>query len=174
MRKIYRLIHYLLFYVPLKNFSLIWRHHHCRWRAAKYRPMLGAQGLWAGRDYLSSHTCCNTGPQFVRFHPKDRPIQSLQRHAWGCRGPVLTRILTGIKWKKTLWLKRLKRLIDWLIICCFTFRSISFNLYRDVTLTGEELQNLGQYSVLRALEQGGIFTVPYLLFFRSHPKYQPI
>jgi hypothetical protein len=24
--------------------------HHCRWRAAKFRPMLGAQGLWAGRD----------------------------------------------------------------------------------------------------------------------------
>jgi hypothetical protein len=31
-------------------FSLIWRRHHCRWRAAKFRPMLGAQGLWAGRD----------------------------------------------------------------------------------------------------------------------------
>jgi hypothetical protein len=22
--------------------------HHCRWRAAKFRPMLGAQGLWQG------------------------------------------------------------------------------------------------------------------------------
>jgi hypothetical protein len=39
---------YLRFYVPLKNFSLIWRRHH--WRAAKFRPMPGAQGLWAGRD----------------------------------------------------------------------------------------------------------------------------
>jgi hypothetical protein len=46
----YWLIDYLLFYVPLKNISLIWRRHHCRWRAAKFRPMLGAQGLWAGRD----------------------------------------------------------------------------------------------------------------------------
>jgi hypothetical protein len=27
---IYRLIDYLRFYVPLKNFSLIWRCHHCR------------------------------------------------------------------------------------------------------------------------------------------------
>jgi hypothetical protein len=44
------LIDYLLFYVPIKNFSLIWRRHHCLWRAAKLRPMLGAQGLWAGRD----------------------------------------------------------------------------------------------------------------------------
>jgi hypothetical protein len=41
------LIGYLRFFVPLKNFSLIWRRHHCRWRAAKFRAMLG---LWAGRD----------------------------------------------------------------------------------------------------------------------------
>jgi hypothetical protein len=27
------LIDYLLFYVPLNNFPLIWRRHHCRWRA---------------------------------------------------------------------------------------------------------------------------------------------
>jgi hypothetical protein len=45
-----RLIDYLRFYVPLKNFSLIWRRHHCRWRATKFRPLLGAQGLGAGRD----------------------------------------------------------------------------------------------------------------------------
>jgi hypothetical protein len=44
------LIDWLLFYIPLKNFSLIWRRHHYRRRAAKFRPMLGAQGLWAGRD----------------------------------------------------------------------------------------------------------------------------
>jgi hypothetical protein len=44
------LIDYLRFYIPLKNFSLIWRRHHCRWRAAKFMPILGTQGLWAGRD----------------------------------------------------------------------------------------------------------------------------
>jgi hypothetical protein len=33
-----------------KKNSLIWRRHHYRWRAAKFRPMLGTQGLWAGRD----------------------------------------------------------------------------------------------------------------------------
>jgi hypothetical protein len=38
---------YSLFYVPLKNFSLIiWKHH----RTAKCRPMLGAQDNWAGSD----------------------------------------------------------------------------------------------------------------------------
>ena len=65
------LIDYLRFYVPLKNISLIWRRHHYRWRAAKFRPMLGAQGL-----SLSCHTCCDTGPRFFRSHRKDRPIQS--------------------------------------------------------------------------------------------------
>jgi hypothetical protein len=40
-------------YVPLKNFSLIWRRH----RAAKFRPTLGVQGLWAGKDlYRATHT----------------------------------------------------------------------------------------------------------------------
>jgi hypothetical protein len=24
--------------------------HHCRWRGCKFRPLLGAQGLWGGRD----------------------------------------------------------------------------------------------------------------------------
>jgi hypothetical protein len=31
-------------------FTYIWRRHHYRWRVAIFRPMLGAQGLWAGRD----------------------------------------------------------------------------------------------------------------------------
>jgi hypothetical protein len=63
-------IDYLRFYVLLKNISLIWRRHHCRWRAAKFRPMFGAQGS------LSCHTCCDTGSRIFRSHPKDRPVQS--------------------------------------------------------------------------------------------------
>jgi hypothetical protein len=76
------------------SFYIIWRRHHCWWRASKFRPMLGAEGLWTGRDLYRWHTFCDTGPRFFRSHPKDRPIQSrrLSQHAWG---PVLTRILTG-------------------------------------------------------------------------------
>jgi hypothetical protein len=37
------------------------------------------------------------------------------------------------------------------------------NLYEDVTIAGEGLQNLGVCSALRAFEQGGIFIVPHLL-----------
>jgi hypothetical protein len=33
----------------------VWRRHHCWWRATKFRPMLGAQGLWVGRDFIVPH-----------------------------------------------------------------------------------------------------------------------
>jgi hypothetical protein len=38
--------------------------------AAKFRPILGAQGLSAGRDLYR-----DSEPWFFRSHPKDRPIQ---------------------------------------------------------------------------------------------------
>jgi hypothetical protein len=38
-----------------------------------------------------------------------------------------------------------------------------FQLYEEVTIAGEGLQNLGLCSALRAFDQGGIFVVPYLL-----------
>jgi hypothetical protein len=46
--------HCLLFCFPFKNISLTWRHHYYRWRATKFKPMLGGQGLWAGRDLYSA------------------------------------------------------------------------------------------------------------------------
>jgi hypothetical protein len=74
--KIEKLIDYLRFYVPLKNFSLIRRRHHSRWRAAKFKPMLGAQGLWAGRDLYRATPAVTRDLGFFRSYPKDRPIQS--------------------------------------------------------------------------------------------------
>jgi hypothetical protein len=38
-----------------------------------------------------------------------------------------------------------------------------FHLYGGVTIASEVLQNLALCSVLKALEQGGIFIVPHLL-----------
>ena len=67
------------FYIPPKNFSLIRRCHHCRWRAAKFRPMLEAQGLWS----LLCHTVCDTGPLFFQCCLKVCPIQ-------GCGGCIIT------------------------------------------------------------------------------------
>jgi hypothetical protein len=54
--------------------------------------------------------------------------------------------------------------IDWLIIYSFTSRTRIFHLYGDVTIAGEGLQNLGLCLALKALEQGGIFIVPHLLW----------
>jgi hypothetical protein len=90
-----QLIDYLRFYVPLKNISLIWRRHHCRWRAAKFRPMLGAQGLWAGRDLYRATPPVTRGLGFSCLIRRTAPISRLLRHAWGYGGPVLTRVLTG-------------------------------------------------------------------------------
>jgi hypothetical protein len=55
---------YLQFHALLKNFSLIWRRHHCRWRATKFRPMLGAQGLWEGRDLYCATPAVTRGLGF--------------------------------------------------------------------------------------------------------------
>jgi hypothetical protein len=50
-----------------------------------------------------------------------------------------------------------------IIIYGFTSCSRIFQLYGDITITGEGLQNLGLCSALKAFEQGGIFIVPHLL-----------
>jgi hypothetical protein len=42
-------------------------------------------------------------------------------------------------------------------------KNFSLNVYGDVTIAGEGLQNLGLCSALRAFEQGGIFIMPHLL-----------
>jgi hypothetical protein len=62
------LIDCLLFYVPLKNISLIWRRHHYWWRAYARRS-----GPLSRERSLSCHTCCDTGP---RSFWKNRHIQS--------------------------------------------------------------------------------------------------
>jgi hypothetical protein len=90
------LIDYLVFYVPLKNISIIWRRHHCRWRAAKFRPMLSAQGLWAGRDLYRATPTVTFGLGFSGLIRRTAPISCLLRHAWGCGESILTRILTGV------------------------------------------------------------------------------
>jgi hypothetical protein len=67
---------YWLFYVQLKNISLMWRCHHYRWRASKFRPMLCAHGLWAGRVLYRATSAVTRDLVFFRSRPKDRPIYS--------------------------------------------------------------------------------------------------
>jgi hypothetical protein len=59
-----RLIDYFMFYVPLKNISLIWRLLHYRWRTANFRPLLGAQGLWTWRDFYRATPAMTRGLGF--------------------------------------------------------------------------------------------------------------
>ena len=48
-------------------------------------------------------------------------------------------------------------------VYCFTSCSRIFHQYKDVTITGEVLQNLDLCLALRAFEQGGIFILPHIL-----------
>ena len=38
-------------FVPLENFSLIWRHHYSLWKGCKFWPKLGIHGHWVVRDF---------------------------------------------------------------------------------------------------------------------------
>jgi hypothetical protein len=85
----------LLFCVPLKNFPFIWRRHHYEWRAAKFRLMLGALGLWAGRDLYGITPLQHKASVFPVSSKGPTPFSCLLRHIKGCWRPILTRILTG-------------------------------------------------------------------------------
>jgi hypothetical protein len=74
------LINCLLFYVPLKNFSLIWRRHNCRWTAAKFRLMLGTQRLWAGRDLYRATPAVTRSLSFSGLIQRTAPFSCLLRH----------------------------------------------------------------------------------------------
>jgi hypothetical protein len=76
-------------------FSLIWRRHHYRWRAAKFRPMLGAQGLWAGRHLFRATHAVTQGLGFSGPIRRTAPFSHLLRHIRECGESILTWILTG-------------------------------------------------------------------------------
>jgi hypothetical protein len=96
--------HYLRFYVPLKNLSLLWRRHHCRWRAAKFRPMLGAQGLWAGRDLYRATPAVTRDLGFSGLIRRTAPFSRLLQHTRGYGGSILTGILTGCTFNRNIYL----------------------------------------------------------------------
>jgi hypothetical protein len=73
------LIDYSLFYVLLKNISVIWRRHYCRWRAAQFRPILQNLGLCSAFRALGQGWIFIV-PQLLwhgtSVFPKDHPIHS--------------------------------------------------------------------------------------------------
>jgi hypothetical protein len=60
-----------------------------------YRPMLGAQGLRAGRDLYCATPAVTRDLGFSGLIRRTDPFSSLLRHTRGCGGSILTRILTG-------------------------------------------------------------------------------
>jgi hypothetical protein len=92
------MIDYLGLYVMFKNFSILWRCHHCRWRAGKFRRRLGAQGFWAGRDLYRATPTATRNLGFSGPIQITAPFSPLLRHTKGCGGPILTQIFTGLIW----------------------------------------------------------------------------
>jgi hypothetical protein len=82
-------------YIKVKNISIIWRRYYCRWRAAKFRPMLSALGLWAGRNLYRATPSVTRDLGLSDLIQRTAPCSRLLRHAKGCWGSTLTRILTG-------------------------------------------------------------------------------
>jgi hypothetical protein len=65
------------------------------WRAAKFRPMLGSQGLWAGRNLYRATPAVTRDFGFSGLIRRTAQFSRLLRHMGGCRGSILTRILMG-------------------------------------------------------------------------------
>jgi hypothetical protein len=71
-------------------------HLYGRWRASKFRPMLSAQGLWAGRDLYRATPAVTRDLGFSGLIRRTAPFSRLLRHTRGCGGSILTRILTTV------------------------------------------------------------------------------
>jgi hypothetical protein len=63
---------FVLFIAAWAIYQLSGGCHHYRWQGCKFFSMLGAQGLWAGRDLYRANTYCDMGPRFSLSHSKDR------------------------------------------------------------------------------------------------------
>jgi hypothetical protein len=104
---------------------------------------------------------------YPRLQEEDRETKNITttKNSWewdksltASRGLLMKLAQDRQEWRK------LAAALHWLIIYGFTSRSRIFHLYGDVAIAPEGLQNLGLCSVLKAIEQGGIFIVPHLLW----------
>jgi hypothetical protein len=65
----------LLFPVPLNNFHL-YGDVTIAGEGLQNVGLCSVLRTFQRKGSLSCHICCDTGPRFFRFHPKDRPIHS--------------------------------------------------------------------------------------------------
>jgi hypothetical protein len=69
-----------------------WRRYYCQWRAEKFRPMFGAQGLWAGRHLYRATPAVTRGLGFSSLIQRTAPFSRLLWHARRLWEPVLTHV----------------------------------------------------------------------------------
>ena len=71
----------LRFFIPFKNFSLIWRCYHYRWKAANFDI---CQHLWPlnNKGSLACHTCCDKGHPFIMVISEDTWHSYLLPSVW--------------------------------------------------------------------------------------------
>jgi hypothetical protein len=82
----YKLIDYLRFYVPLKNFSLIWRRHHCRWRAANFGLCSALRAFEQVGIFIMSHLLWHGTSVFSSLIRRTTPFS--RQHTRGVEGDV--------------------------------------------------------------------------------------
>jgi hypothetical protein len=70
--------------------------------------MLGAQGLWAGRDLYCATPDVIRGLSLSGLIRRTAPFSCLLRHTRGCGGHILTRILTRAQWYIFIWCSKKK------------------------------------------------------------------
>jgi hypothetical protein len=164
--------------VTLKNFSLVWRHYHCRWRVQKLDLCSALRAFEQVGDLHHVTPAATRSLDFSSLIRRPAPFSHLLRLAKGWRTysnpePHRSRWRNKKGFPGSLHVTFCNGYIL-SILYCFTSRSRIFHLDGDVTIAGERLQNLGLCSALRAFEQGRIFIVPHLLWHGSYPKDRPI
>jgi hypothetical protein len=107
----YWLIDYLLFYVPLKDISLIWIRHHCRWRAAKYRLCSAFKAFEQGGIFIVPHLLWHGTSVFpVSSVPVRIRVRIDPPHPLVCRKRRLNGAVLRMRPEKP------RKPIDWLIV----------------------------------------------------------
>jgi hypothetical protein len=110
-----------------QNISFMSRHHHCRWRTTKFRPMFGAQSLWAERDLYRATPAMTPYPYFSCLIQRTATFSRLLRHTRGCGGSFLAQILSGFI---------INMHNDSVVIYCFTSCSrMKWLQYQYISLT---------------------------------------
>jgi hypothetical protein len=90
-----------LFYVPLKNFSLVWLIDYIRLRLRPAQESLTC--METSRDLYRATPAVTQDLGFYGLIRRTAPFSRLLRHARGCGGSILTWILTGTYMETHCW-----------------------------------------------------------------------